>query len=154
MTTSAEAPQRVLVDANILLLLAQPLHAEHQVVLDGVARLRVAGEILCVTPQSVFEAWSVMTRDRPPEANGLGFTFNEARQEADRMLRLFPVLPELPQVFAEWRRLVLAHRVLGRQVFDAKQVAMMAVHGIERILTRDARHFARYAVTVLDPATR
>jgi len=42
------------------------------------------------------------------------------------------------------------HQVLGRQVFDAKQVAMMVVHGIDRILTRDV-NFARYAVTVLNP---
>jgi hypothetical protein len=52
-----------------------------------------------------------------------------------------------------WRRLVVAHRVMGVEVNDARLVAFLAVHGITHLLTPNAADFARYSgVTALTPA--
>ena len=42
------------------------------------------------------------------------------------------------------------HRVSGKDVYDARLVAAMLVHGVRSILTFDAG-FARYGVQVTDP---
>jgi hypothetical protein len=46
-------------------------------------------------------------------------------------------------VYEEWKRLVVAHEVLGTKVHDAKLVATMNVDGVLRILTFDVSDFAR-----------
>jgi predicted nucleic acid-binding protein len=42
--------------------------------------------------------------------------------------------------------------VLGTKVHDARLVAAMNVHGIERILTFNTGDFARYGIEVLLPS--
>jgi predicted nucleic acid-binding protein len=54
-------------------------------------------------------------------------------------------------MYAEWKRLVVAHSVLGSKVHDARLVAAMAVHGVRRILTFNTSDFSRYQVEILDP---
>ena len=58
--------------------------------------------------------------------------------------RSFPVIPETPAIFPEWKRLVTLHRVSGLQVHDARIVAAMNVHRVKHILTFDAGDFKRY----------
>ena len=92
---------------------------------------------------------------RPVERNGLGL----APAAADRMIRLFerlfPVLPDVPAIYPEWRRLVLTYGVSGVQVHDARLAAAMKTHGLSHILTFDGDDFIRYAsegITPIDPA--
>jgi predicted nucleic acid-binding protein len=62
------------------------------------------------------------------------------------------VLPDSPAVYEEWKRLVVAHTVLGTKVHDAKLVATMNVNGLVRILTFDVGDFARYDIEAIHPA--
>ena len=52
----------------------------------------------------------------------------------DRLLRLverlFPMLPDVPAVYLQWRQLVVTFGVSGVQVHDARLVAAMRVHGV------------------------
>ena len=88
------------------------------------------------------EFWNACTR--PAERNGYGLS----PQEADRRARLFEarlrLLPESLSVHDEWRRLLVAHGVSGIQVYDARLVAAMHVHGIRQVLTFNAKDFARF----------
>ena len=55
--------------------------------------------------------------------------------------------------FARIRKgLVITHRVLGTQVYDARLVAAMLAHGIDRILTSNVADFSRYGVTAVQGA--
>jgi len=66
---------------------------------------------------------------------------------------MFPLLPETANVYLEWRRLVIAHQIVGKNAHDLRIVAAMIVHGLSQILTFNTGHFTRFpAVTALDPA--
>jgi len=61
-------------------------------------------------------------------------------------------LPDSDNVYAEWRRLVVAHGVSGKKTHDTRLVAAMSVHGVAHILTFNTDDFTRYAgIIVLDP---
>jgi predicted nucleic acid-binding protein len=109
---------------------------------------------LRATPQNFVEFWNVATR--PTERNGFGL----APANADRLLRLverlFPLLPDSPAVYPEWRRLVVACGVSGVQAHDARIVAAMIVHGVTHILTLNTTDFVRYVtigIVAVDPVT-
>src|SRR5271157_459643 len=57
-----------------------------------------------------------------------------------------------PAIYPIWKGLIIAHRVPGTQVYNARLVAAMLAHGIDRILTFNVADFSRYGVTVLHPA--
>jgi len=104
-----------------------------------------------VTPQIVAEFWNVATR--PIENNGLGLPHEQAREELARLEAFFVLLSESPEVYAEWKRLVIAHGVTGVKVHDARLVAAMNVYGIRRILTFNKDDFRRYPdIEVITPA--
>jgi hypothetical protein len=99
----------------------------------------------------LYELWVVATR--PVAVNGLGFTTAQAATELIRLQALFALFPDTPAIFPEWQRLVVAHEVMGRNAYDARLVAAMAVHGLTHLLTFNLADFARYSgITVLDPA--
>lgn len=140
----------VLVDTNVLLRRTQPDHEHHIPAVETVGRILASGETVCITPQIVFEFWNVATR--PIGNNGLGFTIETALREIELIEHVLIVLPELPSIYAEWRRLVVHHRVIGSKVHDARLVAAMQVHGIRRILTFNTADFVRYGLEVLRPS--
>ena len=87
------------------------------------------------------------------EQNGFGITPAKAASYLARVNRAFPVLPDTPAVHVEWQRLVTDHGVSGKKAHDARLVAAMRVHGIERILTFNTADFRRYpGLSVLHPA--
>ena len=131
----------VLLDTNILLRLAQPYHPSAPVAARALKALRLSNETLPITQQNIVEFWAVTTR--PIDANGLGFTTQQAAEEIGALRRLFLLLPELPLQDA-WERLVVENRVSGKNTHDARLVAAMVVHGIESILTFNTRDFIRY----------
>jgi predicted nucleic acid-binding protein len=69
-------------------------------------------------------------------------------EEADRLARVieikFRLLPDSLAVHEQWRRLLIAYRVSGVQVHDARLVAAMHIHGVKRILTFNTKDFERY----------
>jgi predicted nucleic acid-binding protein len=66
--------------------------------------------------------------------------------------RLFELAADDPAIYPIWKGLVITHRALGTQVYDARLVAAMLAHGINRILTFNGADFSRYGITVLHPA--
>lgn len=141
----------VLVDTNILLRRTQPDHPHHLMAVESVARLLVDGERLHVTPQNIAEFWSVATR--PAERNGLGLSAAIAREQVAQIEDALDLLPDSPAIYEEWKRLVVAHRVMGAKVHDTRLVAAMNIHRVTRLLTFNASDFARYDIEVLQPAT-
>src|SRR5579863_8606808 len=123
----------ILIDTNILLRSLQPHHPHCAIVERAISALRTRNETLNVTAQNLIEFWAVATR--ATNENGLGMTVEMAGKELTVLKRLFSLLPEAALVFDEWERLVITHRVSGKNTHDAHIVAAMNINGITRILT-------------------
>ncbi|HMJ25231.1 MAG TPA: hypothetical protein VK475_05360, partial [Pyrinomonadaceae bacterium] len=83
---------------------------------------------------------------------GLGLSIEATEMRLRLLERHFPVLPDSPSVYEGWKALVLAHKVIGVNVHDARLVAAMLIHGVTHILTANIKDFDRYAaVTAVTP---
>ena len=104
-------------------------------------------------PQVLYEFWVVTTR--PTSAvGGLGRTPAAVDREINAILAGFPLFPDTPAVFPEWRALVRTHAVSGKPSHDARLVALMQAHTITHILTLNGADFARYpGITAIPPAS-
>lgn len=140
------------IDANILLRYVKKSHPQHGLVRAAVRKLRAQDEDLCILPQNVYEFWSVATR--PTAARGgFGMSLAEAERGVRLLERIFRLLPDTPEIYDEWRRLVVAHGVSGVQAHDARLAAALRVHGVARFLTFNTPDFARYVgFLAVDPA--
>lgn len=126
----------------------------HPITRAAVRQLRQEGRQLHIASQNGVEFWNVATR--PAARNGFGLRPTDAEPLLRLIERLFPVLPDGPAAYAEWRHLVVRFGVAGVQVHDARLVATMLVNGITDILTFNASDFTRYesiGVVAVDPAT-
>jgi predicted nucleic acid-binding protein len=94
-----------------------------------------------VTSQNLIEFRSVATR--PADVNGLGMSLSEVEGAISDLEKAFPLLPDIPAIFRAWKTLVVAAAVLGRQVHDARHVAVCQAYGLSQILTFDDSHFTR-----------
>jgi hypothetical protein len=70
----------------------------------------------------------------------------------------FPLLVETPDIYPAWKALVSALGVIGKQVHDARLLAVCHVHGVTHLLTFNVPHFVRLAAfgpgaVVVDPAS-
>jgi predicted nucleic acid-binding protein len=141
----------IAVDTNVLVGAIQTYDPQlHRTARHAVKYLYRQGEQLVCFPQNFVEFWNVSTR--PANANGLGFSPEQAARYVDRFQGLLLLLPETPEVFPTWRKLVLEYRVSGIQVHDARIVAAMTVHRVDRILSFDLDDFKRYTgITVVHP---
>jgi predicted nucleic acid-binding protein len=139
-----------LADTNILLRISRRQDPSYGQVRGALRALRSKGTTVCFTPQNLAEFWNVCTR--PADRNGFGLSIAETNRRAQLIESTFTILVDNPQVHTEWRRLVVAHSVMGVQVHDARLVAAMLAHGITHLLTLDARDFKRYpGITVVHP---
>ncbi len=139
-----------LVDTNVLL---RSIHTTDPMYSD--ARRAVAVLInqrhqLAVIGQNLIEFWAVATR--PLANNGLALSIAVTAEHIEEFQQTFSRLPDTPDIFPRWQRLVERHEVSGRQVHDARLVAAMLVHGVSHILTFNDRDFKRYTeITVVNP---
>jgi predicted nucleic acid-binding protein len=143
-----------LTDTNVLLRFADRPHPLHPTVRAAVRKLRADGHRLRATPQNFVEFWNVATR--PVEKNGFGLVPADTERLLRLVERLFPLLPDSPAVYPEWRRLVISFGVSGVQVHDARLVAAMIVHSMTHILTFNTADFVRYTtvgIVAVDPRT-
>jgi predicted nucleic acid-binding protein len=131
-----------LVDTNLLARSTQPHVPEYAVATQAIAHLGRQGCRLCITAQNLIEFWSVATR--PENVNGLGMSQQEALMELRRFEQLFVLLPDVPAIYLEWLQLVVAAGVAGRQVHDARLVAVMRTHAVTHLLTFNGGDFVRY----------
>jgi predicted nucleic acid-binding protein len=60
-------------------------------------------------------------------------------------LSAFSLLPDPPNILALWRDLCKHHEVKGKQVHDARLVALMEAHQVQKLLTFNIADFQRYS---------
>lgn len=143
----------ILADSGILLRFVNAADPLHVTIGTAVSTLRARGDTLVFALQNAAEFWNVCTR--PAAARGgLGLDAGEADRRLGLVEAAFSLLSEPAAVYPLWRRLVAVHSVRGRQVHDARLVAVMQAYGITHILTLNGNDFARYpGIVAIDPAS-
>lgn len=138
------------VDTNVLLRSIEHGHVAQPIAKNGLFALRDRGEILSIFPQNLIEFWAVATR--PVINNGLGLSIAAAEREVIRLKTLFALLPDTPEIFSFWEKMVVQYQVSGKQVHDARLVAAMSVHNLTQLLTFNTTDFKRFtAITAVSP---
>jgi predicted nucleic acid-binding protein len=145
-----------LLDTNVLVRLANSSDVLHPTALGAVDELDRRGEILHITSQTLIEFRSVATRAK--DLNGLGMATADVEAEATVYESVFPLLEENPEIYISWKGLVTALGVVGKQVLDARFVAICHVHSITHLLTFNTGDFGRFStfgpgLLVVDPTT-
>ncbi len=143
-----------LVDTNVLLRFSRHEDPRYQIVQNTVHKLETEGHQLRTTSQNFAEFWNVATR--PANQNGFGHTIFETEQLLLGLEKFFRLLPDSPDVYPEWKRLVVKYDVSGVQVHDARLAASMIAHNVKHILTFNITDFQRYTdegIEVVNPAT-
>ena len=130
------------VDTNVLLRSIDDGHIAQPIAQKGLFVFRDSGETLSIFPQNLIEFWAVATR--PVANNGLGLNTAEAETELINLKKLFVLLPDTPDIFPEWERIVLQFKVSGKQAHDARLVAAMRVHDVTHLLTFNTDDFKRF----------
>ncbi len=129
-------------DTNIIVRLYDSVNPMCKIVRQCLDKLEERGEILVIVPQILVEFWVVATR--PKDVNGLGMSPDEAQVELDNLQEIFTLFPENAKIFDEWKTLVTKHQVSGKPSHDARIVAAMKAHKIDKILTLNPQDFKRY----------
>lgn len=132
----------VLLDTNILLRLDHVGHAHRTVAREAIERLFDEEAQLRIVPQILYEYWVVATR--PVEANGLGFTIDQAKRLIDDHKELFPPLRDERGILEPWEDLIVRYQCRGKVAHDTRIVAAMMRHRISRVLTFNVGDFARF----------
>lgn len=145
-----------LLDTSILARLANAADQKHSIATNAVVELHRLGETLHLTPQVLIEFRNVATRPIP--VNGLGLSITDTEVLASTFESRFPLLDDAPGIYPEWKSIVGALGVIGKQVHDARLAAVCHVHRVSHFLTFNVAHFTRLAVqspgfTVVDPAS-
>lgn len=139
-----------LADTNVAARWGLPNDPLYSTIRQAILILQAQREIVYITAQVLVEFHALATR--PVESNGLGWTAAAARSEARNIEAVFPLLPEVDTIYPLWGALVDAYGIIGRQVYDARLVAVMQTHGISHILTMNGNHFRRFSgIVVVDP---
>jgi len=139
----------ILIDTSIFVRLpndTDPLLASAESALE---HLRESRERLVVAPQCLYEFWVVVTR--PLQNNGYGFTSSKAAWWLDHIQNMANLLTDDLDIYYYLEDLVRSRTVLGHKGHDAHMVAWMHRHNVTRILTFNAKDFARYGIAVIDP---
>ncbi len=72
--------------------------------------------------------------------------------EFARLKSFLTFVPDTPQIYPAWEKLVSQHAVLGRNAHDARIAAAMLVHGVTHLVTYNGGDFKRFPhVTVVTP---
>lgn len=144
----------MLIDTSILGRLANRADVCHPVAKAAIAELHRRGEVLHVTAQNLIEFRNFATR--PVSANGLGLASSAAESLAATYEASFPLLGDTPDIYPAWKSIAGAIGVIGKQVHDARLVAVCHVNTVTHLLTFNVAHFVRMAgcgpgVVVVDP---
>ena len=141
-----------LADTNILLRLADTPSPQNPIAARAVAGLFRERHEVFITAQNIVEFWAVATR--PLKNNGFGWTLDHTRVEVRALRQKFPLLPEGPDIFVQWTRLVETIPVTGKRAHDARLVAVLKTHHVDHLLTFNSGDFALFTdIAVADPRT-
>jgi predicted nucleic acid-binding protein len=142
---------QILVDTGVLLRAFDRSSPHQRTIFRALRKLWSESHELATTSQNIAEFWNVCTR--PVQARGgFGLDIPVVEQRVVLIEKLGVVLPFSDRAYAEWRRLIVAHQVIGVAVHDAKLVAMMIAANVQSILTMNESDFRRYAgISILTP---
>jgi predicted nucleic acid-binding protein len=132
-----------LIDTSVLGRIANDSDAQQSLALRAISILESARDELVIAPQNLIEFRNFATR--AVQVNGLGFAIADAVAQAEDFERAFRLLPETPEIYSQWKTVVETYSVIGKQVHDARLVAICRVYGIGTILTFNVQHFNRLA---------
>jgi predicted nucleic acid-binding protein len=146
----------ILLDTSVLGRLANRVDVLHPVATAAIATLHRRGETMYITPQNLIEFRNFATR--PVRVNGLGLPAMVAETLGATFETAFPLLAETPDIYPAWKAVVGSLGITGKQVHDARLVAICHAHSVTHLLTFNLSHFIRLAgvgpgVVVVDPAT-
>jgi predicted nucleic acid-binding protein len=145
----------VLLDTGILLRLVDATDPLHEIVERAVDALIVRQEDLLIASQNIAEFWNVATR--PAANNGLGLAPSDVLAlYAETIAPICGVAVETEATPAEFVSLLAQYNVVGKQVHDARLVAIMRAWQIGSILTLNERNFRRFepeGIVVLTPSS-
>lgn len=136
-----------LIDTNLLLRISDGNAATHLLSISAIERLLAQEHQLHVTGQNLIEFWSVATR--PLDVNGLGWTVQQTELTIAQLMNRFRFLDDTPNIFANWRSLVIAYGIKGKKTHDARLVAVMLTHSVTHLLTFNVDDFSNYAQIAL-----
>jgi predicted nucleic acid-binding protein len=143
-----------LLDTGILLRVIDRKDERHAVVSKSVRALISQGETLFAATQNAAEFCNVASR--PVANNGLGLSPGDALRILEHEIEpLCTVLSEIDAAYPHLKRLIAAYGVGGKQVHDARLVAMMLAWQVDSVLTLNDRDFRRYepeGIQVVTPA--
>ena len=140
-----------LLDTNLLLRLSDNASPHRALTEQAILKLRVNGDLLCLTTQNLIEFWTVVTR--PTNVNGYGWTTQQAAAEVQYLLKKFVHLPDPPDVLTHWLTLVSQHDIKGRRTHDARLAAVMLAHGVTHLLTFNTSDFASFTnISLVHPS--
>ena len=146
---------RHLIDTGILLRLIDTQDPHHALVQSAFESLGNRADDLYITTQNVAELWNVATR--PLANNGLNLPPAAVSQLLQQAIEPFcTIVTEPKSLPSEFRRLLIQYNVVGKQVHDARLVAMMLAVQIENILTLNEHDFRRYepeGIKIFTPAS-
>lgn len=133
-----------LLDSGILLRLANVTDPLHSLVRKAVDDIIDRHEDRFITSQNTAEFWNVATR--PAASNGLELSPATVVQLYEKSVEpVCEVLTERDSLHDTYKELLTKYHVVGKQVHDARLVAMMLTWQIENILTLNERNFRRFA---------
>lgn len=132
-----------LLDTGVLLRLFDRSDANHQAVRQCVQALRRPPNLIVTSAQNLAEFWNVSSRPRTARG-GYGLNSMQVRRRLDLIERIAGLIFESDSAYDEWKRLVATYGVQGVAVHDARLVANMLTHGIQEIVTLNAKDFRRY----------
>ncbi len=138
------------VDTNLLIRSVEKCHPKQQVSQDAINALLLRGETVCVFPQNLYEFWVVATR--PLANNGLGLDVADALIRLTCFEQLLVLKLDRPELYSEWKQLVVSQAVKGKPAHDARIAAAMQVHGVTHLLTFNGDDFKRFQnITIVTP---
>lgn len=141
----------ILADTGILLRIMEPSDPLRPTIVAAARLIRRRGDRLVFAAQNAAEFWNVCTRPKTSRG-GMGLSAPEADRRLNRLERAFGRLADVDRAYLNWRSLIRTLAVMGKQVHDARLVALMLANGIAHILTLNGSDFARYpGIVVVDP---
>lgn len=143
---------RVLLDTNVLLRAVQINHPLFPETTNAISALVRRNDTLFFSPQNIVEFWNVATR--PIQHNGFGLPSDAVVNEIAGFERSFSLLPDVPEIYQEWKKIVATYKVQGVRVHDARLIAIMTVYSLSGLLTFDISDFARFSnITAIHPSS-
>jgi len=136
------APDRVMLDTNVLIAVTDEGRAEHRDALTVVNDWAARRTELCTSGQILREYLAVATR--PAGQNGLGLNLADALGNVNAIRMRTILLADDAKVADRLLSLLADVECRGKQVHDANVVATMLVYGVRAVVTMNTGDFARF----------